>query len=178
MTALSGVVTGFGPGSHRSQIQGFGSGSPEGEENALSREELPASVCSRVVFDKQKSTGGVWLAQVVPGCGWGQRTEPSCDAVTRGVAKGRRRSAPVRQRAGADQGLLVELPVGGRCSGSWNLALFTEAGENDLDHPVRCSVARRGNGAGGDGAPEVQPSSDRAGKKTPGADGESAGRSG
>jgi hypothetical protein len=152
--------------------------SPEGEENALSSEELPASVCSRVVFDKQKSTGGVWLAQVVPGCGWGWRTEPSCDAGTRDVAKGRRRSGPARQRAGSDQGLLVELPVGGRCSGSRNLALFTEARESDLGRPVPYSVARRRAEAGGDGAPEVQPSSDRAGKKMPGANGESAGRSG
>jgi hypothetical protein len=78
------------------------------------------------------------------------------------VAKGRRRYAPGRQRAGARQGLPVELPVGGRCSGSWNLALFTEAGENDLDRPVRYSVARRRTEWAATGYQRFQPLLDRA----------------
>lgn len=76
--------------------------------------------CSRVVIDKQKSTGSAWLAQAVPGCGWEWRTEPSFDAGDRDAAKGRRGNGSSRKRDGSGPGLRVELPVGGKCSGSRN----------------------------------------------------------
>jgi len=92
-------------------------------------------VCSRVVFGKQKSAGGVWPTQVVPGCGWGQRTGPSPGA---GNCSGRRDGGGTRRtrrRVRGCQGLQVELLVDGRRSGSWNAALFTEAAESDLGRP-------------------------------------------
>lgn len=89
--ALSSAVPSLGSEERRSRTQRLGVGSSESEENALSGEVLPFAVCSRVVFGKQESAGGVWLAHALPGCGWGRRTGPNGDTRSRIAVKGRRR---------------------------------------------------------------------------------------